>query len=191
MPKRNGENALSQRALDDLLRLLHPEPSEAAEQYLRLHDKLVSYFEFERLAHPEELADDVLDRLARRLGQGEEVVRPGAYALGIARLVALETRQKEIKADGRMREFVRISGGNPSANEPALACLDGCLGKLPAESTALILAYYAGDHNARIENRRRLAMQFRIDAAALRNRALRLRSNLDTCIRRCIRAKNV
>ncbi len=191
MPKRNGENALSQRALDDLLRLLHPEPSEAAEQYLRLHDKLVSYFEFEHLAHPEDLADEVLDRMARRLSEGEEVVRPSAYALGIARLLALEARQQEIRSAGMMRELVRISGGSAPADEPALACLDGCLGKLPAESSALIRTYYSGDRSARIENRRRLAIQFGIDAAALRNRALRLRSSLETCIRRCLRAKNV
>jgi len=191
VPKRNGENALNQRALDGLLRHLHPEPAEAAEQYLLLHDKLVSYFEFERLAQPEELADEVLDRMARRLNQGEEVVRPGAYALGVARLVALETRHKEITVDGRMREFVRISGGNPSPNEPSLACLDGCLEKLPAESSALILAYYSGDHHARIENRRRLAIRLGIDGAALRNRALRLRDNLESCVKRCVRSKSV
>jgi DNA-directed RNA polymerase specialized sigma24 family protein len=173
--------------LDRLLRQFDPDPEEAGERYLRLREKLVSYFEIERLARAEELADETLDRLARRVSQGEEIHKLSAYALGVARLVALETRQREAESARKLREFARISGGANEAREPGLQCLDCCLEKLPAESRALILAYYREDRGARIEQRKKMAEQFGLNAAALRNRALRLRANLEVCLKRCLR----
>ena len=61
------------------------------------------------------------------------------------------------------------------------------MSRLPAENRSFILAYYAGDHAERIESRKRLASHLGIDAAALRNRALRLRGNLEICLKRCLR----
>jgi len=186
-PIKGFDSGLTQSALDELLRRLHSDPAEAGEEYLRLHDKLVSYFEFERCRNAADLADEVLDRVSRRLKEGENIERLSAYSLGVARLLRLETRQHEALVDHKLREFTRIPGSSSSDQEPALNCLDGCLQRLPDESGALILAYYSGERGERIENRKRLAQQLGMQPATLRNRALRLRSNLENCLRRCLR----
>src|SRR2546430_9912870 len=53
---------------------------------------------FRSCAHPEDLADEVLDRVARRLNEGEQVERPISYTLGVARRVLIETKRKELAA---------------------------------------------------------------------------------------------
>lgn len=185
-----SHSGLTQEALEDLLRRLHTDPSQAAEEYLKLHDKLITFFEFQKCANPEDLADEVLDRVARKLNQGEPIDRPGAYSLGVARLVVLETRRQEIDARSKSLQVARVFEGNGSSErERSLSCLDHCLTKLPAESRSLILAYYSGDRQARIENRKHIAAGLGIDAVALRNRALRLRANLETCVKRCFRSQ--
>lgn len=179
-------------ALERLLRRLHHDPAAAAEGYLRLRDKLVSYFEFECFPNADELADEVLDRVSRRLSTGDDVEHLGAFALGVARLVAREARQHEVETARKLREFVRVSAGaglgqdRPIKDESALNCLDGCLAALAPESRALILAYYSGDRSERIENRRRLAASLGVEPAALRNRALRLRAQLEKCLISCL-----
>lgn len=177
----------SEKALNELLRSFHPEPAEAGKAYLRLRDKLVSYFEFERCIPAEDLADEVLNRVARRLNEGEQIERVGSYSLGVARLVALETRQKQIQEERKLREFVRISAKPRGEMESGLQCLDRCLAKLPPESKALLLAYYSGDHRDRIDQRKRMMEELGTQPAALRNRVLRLRSNVEKCLRRCLR----
>lgn len=187
MRSKELHSAIPKDALNQLLRRLHPDPSEAAEQYLRLRYKLVGYFEFERYANADDLADEVLDRLARRLSAGDDVEHLGAFALGVARLVAREARQHEVEAGRKLQEFVRVSAGASLVkDESALNCLDGCLGRLAPESRAFILAYYSGDRSERIENRRRLAAGLGVDPAALRNRALRLRAHLEKCLKGCL-----
>lgn len=180
-------SAIPRNALEQLLRRLHPDSSAAAEQYLRLRGKLVSYFEFERFPRADELADEVLDRVARRLHAGHDIEHPGAFALGVARLVAREARQQDIEAGRKLREFVRVSAvAGLDNDESALKCLDGCLDRLAPESRAFILAYYSGDRADRIENRRRLAGALGVQPAALRNRALRLRAHLEKCLKGCL-----
>ncbi|HUA85175.1 MAG TPA: hypothetical protein VMB85_15035 [Bryobacteraceae bacterium] len=179
---------LTREAFDELLRFFHPEPLEAGKAYLRLRDKLVSYFDFERCWSAEDLADEVLNRVARRLNEGQRIERIGAYSLGVARLVAAETRQKQIQRERKLREFARISATAPRGEkESALHCLDHCLAKLPPESNALLLTYYSGDRRARIDQRKRLMQELQTQPAALRNRVLRLRGTLEKCLRRCLR----
>jgi len=181
------DSPLPRPAFEKLLRCFHSDRAEADKAYLRLRDKLVSYFEFSRCRPAEDLADEVLTRVARRLDEGESIQRIGAYSLGVARLVAAETRQKQIRQEHKLREFFRVSHGTPgSEKEPVLRCLDGCLAKLPPETSALLLAYYSGDRRARIDQRKQLACDLGTQPAALRNRLLRLRAGLETCLRRCL-----
>jgi DNA-directed RNA polymerase specialized sigma24 family protein len=184
-----SDSGLTQEALDNLLHRLHSDHTQAAEEYLRLHDNLASYFEFEKCADPEDLADEVLDRVARKLNQGEQIDRLGAYSLGVARLVALESRREEIDAKRKSRQIARVTEESRSSEtERSLSCLDRCLTKLPAESRSIILGYYSEDHRERIENRKNMAADLGIEAVALRNRALRLRANLQICMKRCFRS---
>lgn len=61
-----------------------------ASAYERLRSKLILFFTRRLLRSPEDIADEVLDRLAARLGEGIAIASIDAFALGIARHVAME-----------------------------------------------------------------------------------------------------
>jgi hypothetical protein len=51
----------------------------------------------------------------------------------------------------------------------------------------LIVRFYTGDGQARIENRKKLAAELGIDSRALSLRALRIRRELLGCLRACLK----
>ena len=71
--------------------------------------------------------------------------------------------------------------------ELKLHCLDDCLKDLPTENREIIVGYYQGEKREKIENRERLAAKLGVPNNALRNRAVRLRDKLESCIRDCLR----
>lgn len=178
---------LTQAAFDRLLAALAPEREEAGERYILLRNNLLRFFETRSITSSGEAADEVLNRLARKLESGAELEAIGAYALGIARLVALEFRRiPEETAAGEMPE-VAVSAEPPGDTEERIQCLEKCLGELPEENRRIIVEYYKGNKREKIDNRQMLAESLKIPLTALRNRAVRLRDKLETCIRRCMR----
>jgi hypothetical protein len=179
---------LSQELLQALLAHLDPAPDRPGVLYNRHRQRLIQYFTWEGTVDPESLADEVIDRVARRLHEGEVIPRLGAYFLGVARLVALEGRRRAEHAGAQLREYVhhrRRQAGAVATDAPALSCLDRCLARLSPDRRALILEYYGGDPRARIAARQRLAERHGLQPGALRNRALRLRANLERCVADC------
>jgi len=75
------DSPLPRPAFEKLLRCFHSDRAEADKAYLRLRDKLVSYFEFSRCRPAEDLADEVLTRVGRR--NAPETDPPGTQAAGI------------------------------------------------------------------------------------------------------------
>jgi DNA-directed RNA polymerase specialized sigma24 family protein len=158
---------------------------EGAPGYERLRTRLVAFFRVRFPAQAEALADDALDRLARRLAEGTVVDNLEGYVHGIARLLLLEEGNRQQKhrraATDAMRESMSQSEAEP---DPVLPLLQTCLESLGPEAAAFILDYYAADGGAgRIERRQRLAEVSGISLNALRNRALRIRLSLEKCVR--------
>ena len=177
---------LSQELLQALIAHLDPAPERAGALYNRHRQRLVQYFTWERAVDPEALADEVIDRVARRLHEGEVIPRIGAYFLGVARLVALEGRRRAEQTGAQLREYHHHQRQQTGGNEaPALSCLDRCLARLSPDRRALILEYYGGDPRTRIATRQRIAERTGLQPGALRNRALRLRENLERCVAEC------
>jgi DNA-directed RNA polymerase specialized sigma24 family protein len=180
-------SGLNREALGCLLQRLSTEPERAGEEYVRLRAKLIHYFVFERCTQAEDLADEVLDRVARRLNEGEEVQKVTSYALGVARLVTHEARQRSRSADQKLEEYSRIPVWRTATDDDApMACLERCLEGLAREQRDFILAYYGGGPGMRIAERKKLAARLGLGAGALRNRALRLRLSLEECLERCL-----
>jgi DNA-directed RNA polymerase specialized sigma24 family protein len=175
-------------SLDSLLARLAG-AGDIAPEYERLRWRLVTYFRLRFPAEAEALADEAIDRLARRLNDGTPVQNLAAYALGIARLIVLETHTRQNKERAAAREAVlQAQLAEPAApereSEAALAALRACLEGLGAEAAGLILDYYGADDGAaRIERRQRLAERAGLSLNALRNRALRIRMTLERCVR--------
>lgn len=185
---------LTASAFDKLLASLDIERDTAAGKYLRLKKNLVRFFEARGIAAPDDAADEVLDRLARKLEAGESIDDPQTYALGIARLVTLEfyKRPKMVPAEDAGLEIIaRGSDDRETANEHEgrLKCLDECIVSLTAEKREIIVGYYNGEKRDKIENRSNLAAKLGIPSGALRSRATRLRDVLENCIVDCIGEK--
>lgn len=180
---------LTQDAFDRLLAALSADREEAGEKYLLLRNNLANFFEVRGLTRAEEAADEVLNRLARKLESGEQLENPKTYALGIARMVALEMRRiPEQTADDEMPEAETSPFDDEAAEkEEKLKCLEKCLRELPPENREIIVGYYQGEKRGKIENRQKLADRLGIPQTALRNRAVRLRDKLEVCITECLK----
>jgi DNA-directed RNA polymerase specialized sigma24 family protein len=175
-------------AFDALLDALATEPDGAARAYERLRERLVALLRVYVPAEADALADVVLDRLARRIAEGVAIDDLRAYALGIARLVVKEARARDRRrheAEADPTFAATEPDDDRDALDAAVAALRACLAQLDAASRTLILAYYGDDGGGvRIRARQRLAAQLGSTLNALRNRALRLRSRLEDCLKR-------
>ena len=178
--------ALDRAAWDALLLRL-----ESPERYETLRGRLLRFFRWERFADSEDLADDVLNRVARKLADGEQIQNLDAYVSAVARLVLREAVTRDRR---RERALERMPEPEPldSAPEdpPAQECLERQLAKLPPPDRDLILRYYSGERSGRIEIRKQLATQLGLNRNALRNRALRLRARLETLVRACLESRD-
>src|SRR5437870_5362373 len=83
---------LDKKNFDGLLLWLDPDRDRAADRYEMLRLRLMMFFEGRGCAPAAgELADRVLDLVARKLSKGAEIhVRPEGYCYGVARRVRLE-----------------------------------------------------------------------------------------------------
>jgi len=182
---------LTQEAFDGLLDVLGDNREHAAERYERIRIKLVKFFAWERCQDPEDRADETLNRVAKRIGDGEVIGNPDSYLYGVARMLLRESvvegrrKAKVLEQVGR-----EVESPSEAEEEPALHCLESCLSNMPAEQREFILEYYQGERRTRIETRRRMALRLQLPLNAVRNRALRLREKMDGCIRGCLAGKN-
>ncbi len=188
----NKKWELTEVALDRLLAALSEDRNEAGEKYLLLCKNLLRYFEVRGIARSQSAVDEVINRLAKKLESGEQLENVNTYALGIARLVTLEERRSlEQKTSNELPE-VSISPVEEEKSDQGdeLSCLNKCLDELKPEKRELIKGYYQGERQEKIENRKKMAEKLGIPQNALRSRAVRLRSRLESCIKKCMQIKN-
>jgi RNA polymerase sigma factor (sigma-70 family) len=195
--EKNGHKwSLTADAFDKLLFCLDCTDRESAsEKYLLLRRNLVRFFEGRGLSSAEEAADEVCNRLARKLDAGECIENINQYAYGIARMIMLEIRKRQGREQKALSELQPKNDFLPDDEESEvelrLECLNRCLNDLSAENRELILAYYQGDGRAKIENRQKLADKLGIPQNALRSRAVRLRERLKILISRNLKKQTI
>lgn len=150
--------------------------------YIEMHGRLVAYFVRKGCRIPDDLADETLSRVARRLSEEGTItnVIPAQYCYIVARFVLLEHLRSADRNRAPVLMDVRDRAPDPGAErrERLLTGLDACLAELTAEDRELIVAYYAGDGPSRIGTRRELAVRLGLTANALTIRASRLRERL-------------
>ena len=153
--------------------------------------RLVLYFRRKRCLAPDDLADEVLNRAARRLDEQQGQITdatPAHYCYIVAKFVFLE----HLRQIGTMRAGIAESARTPEPEPPSadeskrLDCLDRCLAQLNATDRELILGYYPADERARIEGRKTLATRLGLSQNALSIRACRIREKLVACVRGCV-----
>lgn len=184
MPSPKKTHNLGQVEFDRLLAWLDPDRERAGVIYERIRWRLITILAARECRVPEELADEVINRVARRVADiettytGDKVL----YFFGVANNVHHEFLKRK-----KQPEYPP-----PQLNEPdddkerRHECLEQCLDKLSVDSKALILRYYAEDKQAKIDLRKQLAGEIGISLNTLRLRALRIRQSLQVCIDRCL-----
>lgn len=178
---------LTEEAFAKFLACLDTDSARAGEKYEALREALVKFLDWRGARFPEELVDEAFNRVVRKLEEGETIHDLPAYCHGVARLVFLQSLDHPSNKRVQLEDLPPIAIPEP---EPDLAdvrrkCLNHCLGRLPAESRALITEYYRKERRQKIVHRVSLAEKLGIPLNALRSRAQRIRSKLERCILRC------
>ena len=158
----------AQSAFREFLKWLDEGVDSGGERYLEMRRRLVRYFDRKNCPSPDELADETLNRVARRLAEEEGGITntsPAHYCYIVARFVFLEYMRRPdhvpISLDDAS-DFAGLGSRLDASSEPddaaetkakLLACLERCLSKLEPGHRELIVEYYGGDGSILLKNR--------------------------------------
>jgi DNA-directed RNA polymerase specialized sigma24 family protein len=184
--------SLDQQAFDKLLLALGGDRDSGGQKYLEIRGNLVRFFEWRGCPFPEDHADETINRMAKRVVEGEEILNPSGYAMGVARLLVLEIIKGRQREQAALNEITTTTDAyvHPRAEENdgegRVECLRQCLDGLSLDNRQLILEYYQGEKGDKIRNRKKLIERLGIPVNTLRMRALRLRERLQVCVEDCL-----
>jgi DNA-directed RNA polymerase specialized sigma24 family protein len=172
---------LRQEDFDRLLFWLDPDPERAGAIYEKIRWRLIAILASRGCPLAEELADETIDRVARRVAdiQVNYVGDQAIYFLGVMNNVHHEYLKQPVL---RLAAIVDDS----DQRERTHLCLDSCLERLAPHSRQIIERYYAENRRAKIDLRKHIAREFGITLNTLRLRALRIRTKLQACIKQCL-----
>jgi DNA-directed RNA polymerase specialized sigma24 family protein len=188
------ERELTPEAFTKLLAILDPDPETAGGKYEQLRRRLIKFFECRGSFISDELADETLNRLARKIDGGEEIEKNVfALSLGIARFVLLETLKRPDNKRAEMKELAAVAAPPERREEDDdlwAVCLRECLRGVSEENRDLIIEYYQDEGRARSDDRKLLAARLGISLNTLFMRAKRTRDRLEECVTRCVKRKS-
>jgi DNA-directed RNA polymerase specialized sigma24 family protein len=186
----------SEAALQRLLTWLDQGTDSQGERYLDIRDRLVHYFARRNCFAPDDLADETLNRVARRLEETGSIddVAPARYCYIVAKFVLLESLRQRAREPGtswrddHKTETLHTAPADDTTEERerTMACLERCLEARTPSKRALILDYYATESEPASVRRKRLAERLGLTANSLAIRACRIRSRLESCVRACL-----
>lgn len=178
---------LTAEAFARFLTCLDSDPEKAGEKYEAIRQTLVKFFDWRGAHFPEDCADETLNRVTRKIDEGDVIQDVATYCHGVARLVFLEKLKSPDSRRTDFEELPPLAAAEPEVEEPDARqeCFNHCLRELPAESQQILLQYYQDEKRAKINNRLTLAERLGIPLNALRNRVQRLRDKLEQCVHRC------
>lgn len=193
-PKKNW--SLSSEAFRRFLEWLDEGADSGGQKYLEMRGRLVAYFDRKNCPNADELADETLNRAARRLEEEGKIEgdAPAKYCYIVAKFVFMEylrgAKKENVPLDDVLRtekalELAVEQSDEKEIKEKMLVCLEDCTGKLEPASRDIIIRYYYGEERVKIENRRSLAAGLGISMNALTIRACRIRDKLESCVGKC------
>lgn len=185
--RRKEKWSLTREAFDGLLASLNPDRDRAGQIYQEIRDHLIRMFVWRGCSQAEEYADETINRVARKLMDGERFSDLPTYFFGVGRMLLKEFHKQQERDRRALQELPQSMNDDDESEELALriSCLEECLRKQPDLARETILAYYQGDKRDKIENRKRLARRLNLSINTLRMQALRLREKLESCVADC------
>lgn len=192
--------SLTETSFHQFLNWLDEGVDSGGDKYLEMRRRLVAYFDRKNCNSPDELADETLNRVARRLEEEGAIdsTSPAHYCYIVAKFVFLEYLRRTERSSLVIDEVSPLSDStlSPPAileqrsevenEEKRLNCLEQCLKGLELQNRELIIRYYQGEQRAKIENRRAIAVAAGISMNALGIRVCRIRDKLEACVCRCL-----
>jgi DNA-directed RNA polymerase specialized sigma24 family protein len=189
----------TESSFQKFLRWLDEGADSSGEKYLEMRRRLVSYFDRKNSPKADELADETLARVAQKLEEKGQItdLSPAHYCYITAKFVFLESIRQAKRSQTGLEEI--SAEGRPDLEEASSAfqkplfedqeqrfdCLDRCLKKLSTKDGELILEYYRGEQQEKIQRRRQLSEKLGLSANALSIRACRIRSKVEACVKDC------
>jgi DNA-directed RNA polymerase specialized sigma24 family protein len=180
---------LTGETLACLLKALDPQQDAAFERYRRLQQRLIFFFMRHRSAFPEDLADEVINRLARALFEGRTIANLEAFALGVARMVEHEEHARIAREQRSLEEAERNRSAQALTSAESDDDLDikkAALAALPPAARELLAHYHEADGAARINARQSLAREMGISMGTLRKRVFDLQTAMRNNIHRAL-----
>ena len=189
--------AITSSAFARLLEWLDEGKDSDGRNYLEMRQRLVAYFDRKNCLNADELADETLTRVARRIEETGKIESetPAKYCYITAKFVFMESLRGADKRSVPLDDVLKQSKANEMAaaedeekvlKEKMLDCLEICTGKLEAANREMIVSYYYGEERVKIENRRALAEKLGVSTNALTIRACRIRDKLESCVGKCV-----
>jgi RNA polymerase sigma factor (sigma-70 family) len=182
------QKALDQENFNQFLLWLDPDWEIAGQKYEDIRVRLTKLFFHRGCFNSEELADETIDRVIKKIPQIAEGYSgdKAAYFYGVAHKVYLESLRKRPTDPQSFTE-----NHADEDKEQNHACLDICLESLDAESRELILEYYCEEKQQKIDLRKEMASRLGIPLNTLRMRAYRIKKELYECMIKCLKKSDV
>lgn len=186
MPPPRKIHVLAQEDFDRLLGWLNQDQEQAGLIYEKIRSRLITIFAARGCAVPEDLADETIDRVARRVSEIEPnyIGDKALYFFGVANNVHHE-HLKRPQPPAQQHEPID-SHDDRDDQERLHHCLEQCLRKLSEESRQMLLRYYSQEKQAKIHLHKEMAEKLGITINTLRLRVLRMKEKLQPCIERCL-----
>ncbi len=200
---RNSASEMNHSSFAALLAGLDSDPEQAAQKYVALRQRLAKFFECRGCNSTLDLADEVFNRVARRLSEGE-IIRaadPAAYFYGVARNVLREYQESRERRFISLDELTpyetpltdptetELQGQQRQRLDSLMDCLEICLRELPEETRRLLLNYHRYEKRDRINARKEMAERMGITINALKIRVHRIRASLGRKIKKQMQHK--
>lgn len=174
---------LTQAAFDGFLAMLDRDRDKAAEMYECIRLKLLKYFQWCGSDVPDIDADETINRVIRRIYEGENVYNVTGYIYGVAKLIRAESlkRRDRIRALGEHSsiELSSVDVEIETANHHE--CMERCLARLSDEERQVIIEYYRYKKAEKIECRKQLAARL-LAREFFVSASICLASNGDACL---------
>jgi DNA-directed RNA polymerase specialized sigma24 family protein len=180
----------AQNNFDALLTLLDADREVAGAKYEELRLRLERFFEWRGCDTASDLADVCIDRVLKKISEGEVIQNVQAFAATIAQFVYKESLRSKVRMTDSLdaEDTPEIAAVESTTSEDErMSCLETCLNEFRIDDRRLIVSYYDTDEKTMIASRKRLADSLAVSINTLRIKVCRLKSRLEKCTKDCCR----
>lgn len=178
---------LTPENFEKLLLYFNPNRELAGEEYELLWLKMREYFGARACTCAEELADEVMSRLAKKIAEGEEIRDVLRYSYRLAHWIWMEFLRRPESNYVPFDELPVLSFAPPDIllQKEQSGCYLHCMQQITQEERRLVIEYWDNENQSHHKARKRLAKRMGLSLIALRIRITRIKKKLESCYSDC------